>query len=704
MLETVTSTFKSKMKVYGKQLNILLGFGNTKLDKTHVKKLDLSVNGDLFASIMREVDIEIENYTTIDKSKIMTVKEVHEANVKKIDKTQVKYLAEDQDKEYTVEEVNEMSVNKTDNARVKFLIPHDKRENIDNATTINIKLGVRTSEFDDYEYIDWGEFVVYDKEEKVDTGSLKLYLYDHMIDSHIKYTENPLSLDYSNGDITVLDLLKAICEKFGWTLQTLDFSNANKIIDEDKYAELTDFTYRDILDEIAAVSGGFIKIINKDLYVAYPTDTGETIDENDLEKLTLGKKIGAYNTMVLGRSPQEDNVYYPSSAPASGRVSIRIDNNQIMDKNRSDFIEEIYNHINGLEYYVFEFTSFGFGYYEFGDIVTIKDLHENKYKTILFNISVEITSGIKEKEYTKEPNYSETKYQYATSIEKRVTNTEIITNKQEGKIQEIIEEQQGTTSKMNLLESTIDETVRTISDYQKETDNQLAEFKESLNGFNVTLKNNSGNNIFYYATDFWNGDAIESYIDTDTKKNTVSGMGYKLSIGSASQDATVKNDDYTISFLYKNTNQLDNSNVIINGVSEKLSYTGDEWKEYIKQIKVTDNRILVEFTTDTNNAIEIADVMGNIGVEKQAWSQNPNETHTDTVDIGKGIQVNSSTSNTYTRMDADGFRSYNSSTGEVKTELTDKGTITDELQVKTKAQITGLLFQEVESQSWISKL
>lgn len=703
MLKT-TDTFKNKMKVYGKQLNILLGFEQTKLNKTHVKKLDLSVNGDLFTSVMRQIDLEIENYTTIDKSKIMTVKEVHEANVRKVNKTQVKYLAEDQDKEYTVDEINKTCVKNVDNARLKFIIPHAKRKNIENASVINIQLGVRTSEFDDYEYIDWGEFVVYDKEEKIDTGSLKLYLYDHMIDSHIKYVDSPLSLDYSKEDVTVLDLLRAICNKFGWILKTTDFANANKIISEDKYTELTDFTYRDILDEIAAVAGGFIKIINKDLYVAYPTDTGETIDENDLEKLTIGKKIGAYNTIVLGRSPQEDNIYYPSASPASGRISIRIDNNQIMDRNRSDFIEEIYNHINGLSYYVFDYKSFGFGYYEFGDIVTLKDLHENEYKTILFNITVEITSGIKEKANTKEPKYCETKYQYATSIEKRITNTEIITNKQEGKIQEIIEEQIGASSRMNLLESTINETKRTISDYQSETDNKMAEFKESLDGLNINLKNNSGNNIFYYDTEFWNGDAIESYTNTDTKKNAVSGMGYKLSIGTASQEATVKNDIYTISFLYRNTNKLDNTTVSINGVAEKLNYTENDWKEYTKQVKVTDNRILLAFTTDTNDAIDIADVMGNIGYEKQAWSQNPNETHTDTVDIGKGIKVKSSTTNTELNADSDGIRVINTNTSDVVAEFTDKGMETEEMVVRGKAQIAGLLFQEIEGQSWISKL
>ena len=105
----------------------------------------------------------------------------------------------------------------------------------------------------------------------------------------------------------------------------------------------------------------------------------------------------------------------------------------------------------------------------------------------MFNINVEITSGIKEKANTKEPKYSDTKYQYATGIEKRITNTEIITNKQEGKIQEIIEEQQGATSKMNLLESTINETKRTISDFQSETNNKMAEFIKKILGQLLTV-------------------------------------------------------------------------------------------------------------------------------------------------------------------------------------------------------------------------
>ena len=151
-----------------------------------------------------------------------------------------------------------------------------------------------------------------------------------MIDSHIKYIDSPLTLDYSTGTVTILDLLRAICKKFGWTLKTTDFANANKVITEDKYAELTDFTYRDILDEIAATAGGFIKIINKDLYVAYPTETGEKIDENDLEKLAqtkgeiTGLATGWYDFDKLTAGLHENEFIIIAARPAMGKTAFAL--------------------------------------------------------------------------------------------------------------------------------------------------------------------------------------------------------------------------------------------------------------------------------------------------------------------------------------------------------------------------------------------
>ena len=464
MLKTPNS-FKNKMKKYGKQLNILLKFGKTTIDKTYIKSVEPSINGEMFTSIMRQMVLEIEKYSVETEESLLTA---------------------------------------------------------------DVQLGVRISEFEDYEYIDYGEYVVYDKEDVVDKNSMKLYLFDHMIDTHIKYDDDPLQLDYKSERITVLILLQAICDKFGFILKTTDFVNANKVISEDKYAGI-DYTYRDILDEISAVAGGFIKIFNKDLYVAYPEETEEVIDENDLEKLTIGKKIGPFNSLVLGRSPQEDNIYYPSNMKAEDRISMRIDNNQIMDKNREDFIINIFNKINGLEYYVFEFTSFGFGYFEFGDIVTLKNLKGENFKTILFNVIENIDSGIKGKSYTEETNYSETKYEYATGIEKKLRNTEIICDKQEGRITQLVEETTENSEKLSKHEQTIDSMKDTISSVEtkvetvEKTANSASEKADSAEATANSAKQSADNAVTQVETTTERLVEVEKNLDgiTSTVSETV---------------------------------------------------------------------------------------------------------------------------------------------------------------------------------------
>lgn len=701
MLKT-PNTFKSKMKKYGKQLNMLLNFGKTTIDKTYIKSAEPSVNGEMFTSIMRQLTLEIENYTSIEVDKILTVRQVNERKVRNINNTRVKYMATDLDKSYTVDEVNKMSSGMLSSTRVKYLIKKESRENIASASTINVKLGVRISEFEDYEYVDYGEYVVYDKEDVVDKDSTKLYLFDHLIDTHIKYDDDPLSLDYENEEITVLMLLQAICNKFEFQLKTTDFVNCNKRIYEDKYLGLN-LTYRDILDEIAAVAGGFIKIFNKDLYVAYPQETGETIDENDLEKLTLGKKIGAFNSLVLGRSPQEDNIYYPENMQVEDRVSVRIDNNQIMDKNREDFIVDIYNQINGLEYYVFEFTSFGFGYFEFGDIVTLKNLKGEEFSTILFNIVENISSGIKGKSYTEETNYSETKYEYATGIEKRLTNTEIICNKQANQIQLLIEQQGDSNSKINSIEMDLESTELKIQQVENGTNEAVESLKQTIEGLTNTVSTTGGDNNFAYASDNFSGN-IEEYSNTEIKNNSISGLGYKIKIGTAKQIVQVKNGVYTISFLYKKIVTLANGRVTINGKNYLLEDTEDNFKEEVISLEVTSNTIEFSIYSDTEDAFILCDLMCNLGNTKQTWTQNANETITDTVQIGKGIKVKSSTKNTELKADADGVRIDNVNTNETVAEFTDKGMKTKEMVVRGKAQIAGLLIQQVDSQIWLSSL
>lgn len=215
-------------------------------------------------------------------------------------------------------------------------------------------------------------------------------------------------------------------------------------------------------------------------------------------------------------------------------------------------------------------------------------------------------------------------------------------------------------------------------------------------------------NIFTYDKEFWTGDTdddvsnLEEYTDTDIQQNSVSGVGYIINKGTSRQNVQVKNDTYTISFTYKKLVELATGYVLINGTRYDLTSTN--WDEIVVTLDVNTNYVDFEIISDTNKAFEIFDLMGSIGNEKQVWTQNANETRTDTVKIGKGITVSSSLTNTIWKADADGNRIINTDTGETVAEFTDKGTVTKNIEVQETAEIAGILIQEIDNQTWISSL
>lgn len=69
-----------------------------------------------------------------------------------------------------------------------------------------------------------------------------------------------------------------------------------------------------------------------------------------------------------------------------------------------------------------------------------------------------------------------------------------------------------------------------------------------------------------------------------------------------------------------------------------------------------------------------------------------------------GIQVDSDKTNTFHRIDSDGNRTYNKSTGDIVAELTDKGLEAEEVISRGKAELSGLLVKQVGNQVWLSSL
>ena len=243
--------------------------------------------------------------------------------------------------------------------------------------------------------------------------------------------------------------------------------------------------------------------------------------------------------------------------------------------------------------------------------------------------------------------------------------------------------------------------------YKKE--NNVAGFYDMEN--NVFYPNN-GNGNFIQGKNVsedktaYTTNKIEEYTNTEIKNNSISGVGYLLNNGIFEQQINnIVNGFYTISFKYIKLKELSEGAVIIN--DKKYELNEMVWTKFTETIEVNSNSIKIEFVSDSNASFYIIDTLVNLGITADIWTQNPNETRTDTVTIGKGIQVDSTATNTYHRIDSDGNRTYNKQTGVVVSEQTDKGTKTVYLEAN-EGEMAGLLFQEVtyggSEQAWISSL
>lgn len=252
------------------------------------------------------------------------------------------------------------------------------------------------------------------------------------------------------------------------------------------------------------------------------------------------------------------------------------------------------------------------------------------------------------------------------------------------------------TSQISNIESEIASTTGDIQNVRT----QISEVQQKLDGLTTNVTTTGGNNLFrnsvgIFGNEFWTGN-IGSYTSTEVKNNTVSGNAIIVKNGETIQTVFVKNGTYNISFIYKKLIDLALCKVSINGTEYDLNNL--EITEFEQIIEVADNTIEFKIISDTDDSCYISDLLLISGIYKQTWTQNQNETVTDTVKIGTGIEVSSSKTNTKLLADSDGVRINNILNETTIAEFTDKGTTTENLIVNETAQISGLLIQKISSQ------
>ena len=228
------------------------------------------------------------------------------------------------------------------------------------------------------------------------------------------------------------------------------------------------------------------------------------------------------------------------------------------------------------------------------------------------------------------------------------------------------------------------ESLETTTNSQTETINNLV---LKADGITNTLDNRGGNNLirnsYFYEYEnglltYWSGP--QNIID---KYESKSRNALSLQNGTIKQSVSLTNKKYCCSFKYIKLSEVANAKFIINGKEYVLDGNIDTEKKFEIVEDLKTDSITIEFVCDTNDGFLVYEPMLNEGESASLFTQNTSESISDTVNIGKGVEVLASNIKNKTRIDADGLRGVNTETNELTFYQTTDGIYGKELETES---------------------
>lgn len=211
--------------------------------------------------------------------------------------SKITYTLNNEDIELGAEELNSVSPHYEGGILKSVMRQLDIDSNVDIPleTILNYQFGVKIGEDVEtgsnvYEYVDFGDYIVYKSEKQEDTNSYKITCYDKMLYSMKDY-EN-MNVTYP---ITIRNYINTICNYLGLTFKNINdtFANYDKQINAELYLDSEGnslgYTFRDVLDELAQVTASTICINENDneLEIRYINETNDIINEEYLKDINV---------------------------------------------------------------------------------------------------------------------------------------------------------------------------------------------------------------------------------------------------------------------------------------------------------------------------------------------------------------------------------------------------------------------------------
>ena len=417
----------------------------------------------------------------------------------------------------------------------------------------------------------------------------------------------------------------------------------------------------------------------------------ETLTYANLKKAKLEPKYGPVNSVVLARTPAEDNIAVTDeeSIAENGKTEVKLANNEILDDDRETLAQPILDAVDGFYFYPFEITTEGHGWYEVGDRLTITD-GIYSWEIIVSNISLSIGNGIKEVIKGVAPSETQTNYALAGGITKTIYNTEIKVDKQGQEIISVVSRQ---------------------DQFENQTLENFSQVTQNINSITTTIQTTGGGNLIHNSVGY-NLDSNRNLVGWD-KTGTVSSetspesvsygaiSGNQIDIG-ASSSMTQRiivdgsgNQLYTFSLRAKKSAT---GNAIIHLRNNIDDYTieipeGETvlWSNY-SLVGIEPHSTYFDVVIQTDGAVtelSVTDLMMTVGNSTTPWVSASDEILSKNVAVdSSGVTVRSNTTNDYVQLNELGLNGFSDASGSMENVFTVNRDTTEVSKLKTRNQIT----------------
>lgn len=289
------------------------------------------------------------------------------------------------------------------------------KQDIKIGSIVSYKFGLKVN--DSYEYVDYGKFIVNQKEFNEDTKTYSYVAYDKMLFTMIPYVAEDIS--ERQGTYTLYDLVDYCCEFCNLQLGVESFSNGEREITNDtlKLLESSNFTFRDVLDYATEVTGCSSYLIDDSFVIMPPQETNLVLYADSFKdtNVKFNEIFGPINSILFSRSEDTDviEIKDDESIATNGVTQIKIKDNPFLEGNdRADYFEEMFDVLDGLKYTLNDTSSTGITYLEFNDKYKVS-IDGNEYDCLLLNDEIIVEQGLEENIFTEEPQ--EKQQEYVTS-------------------------------------------------------------------------------------------------------------------------------------------------------------------------------------------------------------------------------------------------------------------------------------------------